>query len=328
MAQNSDINWDLLARRIRSGKLTPIIGDRVGHKGFLTNTPLVREWAASIDYPMPATTNITRVAQFRSITVDPLAAKEDFLDFLKRRLLAQARERNTLTADFLDNLEDELERLPFSTVAGRLNYPDFEADPLNPLAVLAQLSLPLYITTSFHPFMANAFARTASAKTPRIERCPWFEPTLARTSLLDEDGYVDDTQQPVVYHLYGIDTEVESLVFTEDDYLDFLVRASEDNHVIPVRIGEALAGSSLLLLGYEVQDWDFRVLFRGLIRKKHTARRPRSVCIQLDPQEQEGADPQEIEHYLSTYFGEYKFDVYWGSANEFARELWENVGSA
>jgi hypothetical protein len=52
-------------------------------------------------------------------------------------------------------------------------------------------------------------------------------------------------------------------VLTEDDYLDFLVKVSWDNTVIPPRIAEALTDSSLLLLGYHLQDWDFRVMFRG-----------------------------------------------------------------
>jgi len=324
MSRKSRIDWDLLKRRIRRGKLTPIIGDRVGHKGFLTSETLIQRWAARVGYPMANTKNITRVAQYRSITVDPLAAKEDFMEFLEEYLLDEARSSKKMPDDILDTLEDELYQLPFSKVAERLNYPDFEAEAMNPLIVLAQFDIPIYVTTSFHPFMARAIEKADNAKSPRIEVCPWYEETLTKSSILDDYG--DDTQSPVVYHLHGIDEQLESLVFTEDDYLDFLVRTTQDAHVIPARINQALADSSLLLLGYEVQDWDFRVLFRGLIRSTHTARRPRSVCIQLDPEESQAGDPEEIEDYLNTYFGEYKFDIYWGSADEFARELWKNMG--
>lgn len=328
MPKNSQIDWDLLRRRIRRGKLTPIIGDRVGHRGFLTSGALIQKWAAKVGYPMANTKNITRVAQYRSITVDPLAAKEEFLEFLKNYLLNKALEQGEFAEDYLDTLEDEIDELYFSQVAERLKYPNFAEDKTNPLAILAQFKIPIYLTTSFHPFMAQAIQKANNAKEPRIEVCPWYDETFTKISILDADDYEDDFQNPIVYHLHGIDTEPESLVFTEDDYLDFLVRTTQDQdaHIIPARITQALADSSLLLLGYELQDWDFRVLFRGLIRSTHTARRPRSVCIQLDPEENEESDPKEIEHYLNTYFGEYKFDVYWGDIDTFAQDLWQNLG--
>ena len=326
MAKNNRIDWDLLKRRIRRGKLTPIIGDRVGHNGFLTSDALIQKWAQKVGYPMAKTRNVTRVAQYRSITVDSTGAKEEFLEYLKQYLLNCALEEEKFSEDFLDNLEDEMDLLYFSQVAERLNYPNFAEDEMNPLSVLAQFNIPIYITTSFHPFMAQAIEKVSLSKTPRLQVCPWY-PEATSTSLFDGD-YEDDSEEPIIYHLHGVDTEPESLVFTEDDYLDFLVKTTQDqdDRIIPTRIKQALADSSLLLLGYELQDWDFRVLFRGLIRSTHTARRPRSVCIQLDPNEHDGDDPKEIEHYLNSYFGEYKFDVYWGSLDMFAQDLWENLG--
>jgi hypothetical protein len=270
------------------------------------------------------TQSITRVAQSRSDTTDPFTAKEDFLDFLKQHLLEQSRAKHP--PDFINSLEAELDDLDFSVVANRLKYPNFAEDELNPLSILAQFDIPIYITTTFHPFMARALESTTNSKKPRIEVCPWYKETNPTPSLLDAHNYVDDPQSPVVYYLHGIDTIPESLVLTEDDYLDFLVRTTVDSNVVPARITEALASSSLLLIGYELQDWDFRVLFRGLVRSWHQAKRPRSICIQLDPQKNDMENSRKIQEYLKTYFSEYKFDIYWGDSNMFAQDLWEHLG--
>jgi len=320
----NSIDWDLLKRRIRTGKLTPIIGDRVGHDGFLTSDDLVQGWANKIGYPMPNTRSITRVSQYRSVTKDPLAAKEDYLEYLKQYLLGQARQRQGSAGNFLDTLEDELDMLSFSQVAARLKYPDFDAEYLNPLKILAQFDIPIYLTTSFHTFMAQALEKTN--KIPRVELCAWSEESGTHTSLFDEDDYTDNTQKPVVYHLHGLDAEPSTLVLSEDDFLDFLVNITRNEQLVPYRIHQAMADSSLLLLGYELQDWDFRVLFRGLIKSKPAARRLMSICIQLDPRQNDAGDAAEVEKYLETYFREYRFEIYWGSAQSFTQDLWEQLG--
>jgi len=319
----NSIDWDLLKRRIRTGKLTPVIGDRVGHDGFLTSDELVQGWAGKIGYPMPNTRSITRVSQYRSVTKDPLAAKEDYLEYLKQYLLQKAQQPNGRN-DFLTTLEDELDLLSFSQVAARLKYPNFEEDHLNPLKILAQFDIPIYLTTCFHTFMAQALKQ--SNKTPRLETCAWNDESGAHTSLFDEDLYADDPQKPVIYHLHGLDSEPATLVLSEDDFLDFLVNVTRNEQIVPYRIHQAMADSSLLLLGYELQDWDFRVLFRGLIKSKPSARRLMSICIQLDPRQNNANDAPEVEKYLETYFREYKFEIYWGSAQSFALDLWNQLG--
>ena len=63
-------------------------------------------------------------------------------------------------------------------------------------------------------------------------------------------------EQPLVYHLHGFDQYPESLVLTEDDYLEFLVAISSDKgrntDPVPKPVREALVESSLLLLGHSL----------------------------------------------------------------------------
>jgi hypothetical protein len=76
-------------------------------------------------------------------------------------------------------------------------------------------------------------------------------------------------------------------VLTEDDYLDFLVNISRQQDLLPPRIQEVLTGASLLFIGYRLADWDFRVLFRGLVTSIEGTLQRISVSIWLPPGAQE-----------------------------------------
>ena len=110
------------------------------------------------------------------------------------------------------------------------------------------------------------------------------------------------------------------MVLTEDDYLDFLVRISRDQSLIPTRIQEAIRGTSLLFIGYSLNDTNFRVIFRGLVENQQNVKKF-SVTVQIHPGEQPG-----VVNYLTKYFGSFGIRVYWGNARSFVSELkkrWE-----
>ena len=116
----------------------------------------------------------------------------------------------------------------------------------------------------------------------------------------------------------------ESLVLTEDDYLDFLVNISSDQALLPLRIQRALTGASLLFIGYRLADWSFRVLYRGLISSMEASLRRISVAVQLPPED------QDVQNYLAEYFGNINVKVYWGTARDFSAELrerWEEFSN-
>jgi hypothetical protein len=58
-----------------------------------------------------------------------------------------------------------------------------------------------------------------------------------------------------------------------------------------------------MLLGYRLQDWDFRTLFRGVLNAGEAPLRRPSLAIQLDPARQKGIDNEAAaRHYLEKYF--------------------------
>jgi hypothetical protein len=322
----NDLDWKTIIRRIKGGKFAPIISYQVTSHHFRDSLAVVRAWADEVGYPLADRDNLARVAQYASlIGRDALAAKEDYLDFLKRRLLerAKAELEPDETQFFLKTLEDELLDLSFSEVAARLGYPAYDNDLDNPLRILAELPLPIYLTTNFATFMEDALK--AAGKEPVTEVCYWNEDFADDVpSVFEQDpDYEPGIEEPLVYHVHGLDAHPSSVVLAEDDYLDFLVTVSQDADAIPTRVSQALTDSSLLLLGYQLQGWDFKSIFRSLITTKRSSRRLLSLSIQLMPDRELVEDHESAQEYLERYFDKANFEIYWGDAQQFMKELWE-----
>ncbi len=76
-------------------------------------------------------------------------------------------------------------------------------------------------------------------------------------------------------------------MITEDDYFDFLIGVTANKDLIPKPACRALADSALLFLGFQLDDWDFRVLFRSIAGQEGARRRQSyaHIAVQVDPEE-------------------------------------------
>jgi hypothetical protein len=138
---------------------------------------------------------------------------------------------------------------------------------------------------------------------------------------------------PLVYHLHGSMDLPKSLVLTESDYLEFLVKITNSRdddalRIIPSAILSALTDNPLLFIGYSLQDWTFRVLFHGLLRTIPGIHRRRNVSVQLLPpvhrKEREVED--RARRYLTRYLEDWRISIFWGTATEFCQELRRRIG--
>ena len=108
---------------------------------------------------------------------------------------------------------------------------------------------------------------------------------------------------------------------------DFEVHHSEQRRRIPSSVLKALTGTSLLLLDYDVYDWEFRALFRGLIRAKNDSRAnnrniAEGISMQIEPG-QDHNDPAKVKAYLDNYFERFHFKVSWGDVESCVQQLWD-----
>jgi SIR2-like domain len=202
-------------------------------------------------------------------------------------------------------------------------------DDSEPLNVLAKLPLPVYITTNYDDLLFAAIEHHGRAvnRKPEFEICKWNQSLGLQPKLFKRGSkFKPSVQTPMIYHLHGHKSVVDSLVLTEDDYLDFLVNMSKDiGGFLPPRIHEAIVGSSILFVGYSLADIDFRVLFRGLLGNLEKALGKMSVAVQL-PYNAANRNKDKAEDYITNYFGKItdaQVHVYWGTAKKFAEELWE-----
>jgi hypothetical protein len=312
---------EVLTDRVREGKILPFISNVISNDLlFGSHADLVAGWADYTEYPLPDKDDLARMCQYQSvmskadpeIKADDVYIKNVYLDFLQKALFSVSDE------ELVDKLQGDTQfaEMSFSKVAQRLHVPQFDDGPSNPLLLLAELPLPIYLTTSYHTFMETALS--LAGKQPRTEICYWDTQLKSIPSHLEaESSYRPSVEEPLVLHLHGLDAYARSLVLTEDDHLDFMVMISQDQGAMPLAVRRALADSSLLLLGYSLRGWDFRVLFRGMIKPSDNKRRPKSVFIQLQANDNEKTY---LQNYLEQEAG---LEVYWGEPADFMQKLWQ-----
>lgn len=292
----TDLPWKDLFKRVDRGECTPFIGAGASAGTLPLAAGLARELVAEDERdtrnrcPLPDHADLARVCQYLAVT-------HKDANFPKDRI-----------AERITNL-------------GR---PDF-GKVGEPHATLAQLPLPVYLTTNYDDFMITALRRRVAGARREVAR--WRKSLLNEEDSAFDAGYTPTPQDPVVFHLHGHTGIPRTMVATEDDYVDFLVNISKDlansptgpgmRAILPLRIRRAITNHMLLFVGYGLADINFRVVLRGLVGSLERSERVVSMAIQYS----EGT-AQDLEEYLEEYF-QWSLDlqIFWGSATDFATEL-------
>ena len=287
MLKMTDENWKFLLGRIKAGRCTPFLGAGASSGVFPLGSEIAGAWAEEYKYPMADSYDLARVAQFVAVTVDALEPK--------------------------DRIQQQFQAI---------SLPDFTS-PDEPHRVLADLPFPIYITTNYDNIMISALQH--QHKDPKLELCRWNSYVRENEiSIFDkEPTYMPTAANPLVFHFHGHHKMPESMVLTEDDYLDFLINISKDENLLPPYIRKAMTGSSLLFLGYKIADWDFRVLFRSIVGYLEKSLIRKHISVQIAP-DHEGImieQQENVQKYLERYYDRDEVGVYWGSFSEFAAEL-------
>jgi hypothetical protein len=308
--------WTGLIRTIKEGNCTPILGPRIHGRWLPTPSEVACEWAKAHGYPFADKEELARVAQYMATHHGEDFPRCEFLNTLKTKLTTRLPERLQLDGRH-ETLTDLVQSVGWQELVSD--------DPNKPHKVLASLNLPLYLTTNPDGFLVEALK--AEGRDPVREICHWNE-SLDRLSsrFAIEDTreiYEPTPDEPLVYQLFGSDKVFESLVLTEDDYLNFLVRVTAERDRIPNVIREALSSSKLMFIGYSLYDWEFRVLMHGLVASLDRRRRLKHVTVQLEFEEAGTADTSAVQSFLEKYFQDADINVFWGSPAQFVAELRE-----
>jgi hypothetical protein len=331
--------WEDIMPRIKQGVVIPIVSNSFrieqifredkeipGEEDALSiDEQLTTEWANWIEYPMHDKYNLARVTQYYLVEQkDNPQARTKYIEFLKTVLLTIVEEDDDY-ADLAERLKSQIQEQRFSEIVQQLDYPRFPGGAEDPLRLLARLPLPIYVTTSQSDFLERALE--AEGKKPRAQICFWSGVIASASPEHQTDpDFTPTITNPLVYHLYGLEDYPQTLVQSEDDYINFIMSMVEDtntlNPIVPLNLRRALGESNLILLGYRLQDWDFRILFRFILKFRRDEFSPRGLVIQLRQNEKKVENVQRSLEYLSHYFDRKKFDIEWSNAEGFIQKLW------
>ena len=92
-------------------------------------------------------------------------------------------------------------------------------------------------------------------------------------------------ERPLLYKMHGDLDKRESIVITDEDYINFVQRMSEKDvvHPVPQTIRFRMQRWPTLFVGYSLRDYNLRLLFRTLRWKVDTANFPESYSLDKSP---------------------------------------------
>ncbi len=309
--------WQSLASDINNRQVTPIIGPGVFQPLLGSMRDIAERWAETFKYPMAPyeRDSIAKVAQFLSADQSPKFPYDQMVEYL----------RTDIQKRFNDQLDDAMRApgVPVNDLINAIGAKRRAKNPDDSYKILAKLPVRIYITTNMNTLLYSALKE--ENKEPLVMLCPWNQYTVSKANAALANFKEPDEQHPLIFHMFGKIDEPRSLVLKEDDYFDFLIGYSRNNNLIPEVVKSALTDSALLFLGFQTDEWGFRVLFRSILSKEGSMLDEYShAAAQFVPEEGRIADPKGAQKYLEKYLSRQpQVNLYWGSAEEFLKELWK-----
>ena len=171
--------------------------------------------------------------------------------------------------------------------------PDYKRKPSKLLKTIAALPLRLIVTTNYDRLLEVALDESDNKDNYRLVVQPinGFDEGSSLPALME---WLPTYEGVTVYKIHGTFSEQPGngqtndpgrIIVTEDDYIHFLTVIGKENEGVPNSIKEKLVDSTLLFLGYSLEDWDFRTLHKGLIEGLAPHVQRASFAIQKDPPE-------------------------------------------
>jgi hypothetical protein len=148
--------------------------------------------------------------------------------------------------------------------------------PSPAVRALAELGFPLVITTNYDQLFEQAL--TMAGKTPRVSV---YTPELEATV-----DYRDPTaDNPVVFKIHGDIGRPETIVVTDEDYIQFVLRMSNKDPFdpLPLTVKYHMTTWTTLFVGYSLLDYNLRLLFKSLRWKIDTANAPDMYSVDHSP---------------------------------------------
>ncbi|NTV65370.1 MAG: CHAT domain-containing protein, partial [Oscillochloris sp.] len=261
--------WPALIGNIRDGLCTPILGPQLNESLVGSSRQIAEALAEKYRFPLSPDQRdeLPQVAEFLTINQDAQLPRRELNSYLRAELLRRF-------GDQMSGLKPEAPLEEVFAAVGKLRR---SQSPNDPYQVLARLPFKIYVTAGTDNLLVEALR--AAGKDPKVEICRWNERLMRFPSVLDNPAYTPSPEQPLIFFLFGLTKVPDSLVLTEDEYFDYLIGVTRNKKWIPPVVSDALADSGLLFLGFRLEEWAFRVLFRSVISPEGRQRRSRYANV-------------------------------------------------
>ncbi len=326
-AHHEEDTWQSLVTQVKLNYFTPVIGPLLTSQMIGSRQDIARDWVRRWQMQIAPHNqgDLAQVAQHLRVRTNPGLVRTQ----LRVQLMNTIREhqKNALSV----NPNDPVWNLPDPGVLLRDNDPESAiraigqrqriVDDGDPYNILAELETPVYVTTGWTDLLQDALAE--HGRQPITMWFPWN-----KQAAMKQTGRRDSptVQRPLVYHLYGRLDNLESLVLSEDDYFVWLNAWANRGTNVPSLVYKALTARPLLFLGYRLDEWDFRVVFHSIknLGGSTAMGENQHVAVQLS-RESQSIEPEAVQQYLESYFGEAKISIYWGSTRQFLLDLRDRI---
>ena len=291
-----DNQWINLLNSIKDKTFLPIIGSEATFPWMRSLSDISTQWANDHGYPFENKNILSEVSQF-------LAIKNDD-EYSPKRMLCDIIKEISIPIFSLEKNKNTI------------------------YSVLADLNLPIYITTNYDHFMEKALE--SKGKEPVSEFCRWskslkeYTESAGIASVFDNrQDFIPTEAKPLIFHLYG-DIEIpESILLTENDSLNFIAYLNVEKNMLPKIIRQKLIASSLLFLGVGFNDLKFRLIWGSIINYLNIKAKLSNIYVlKQPPLSIFDTDPDSIQKYLNEYIKiSFKSRAYWSDLSNFSTQL-------
>ena len=184
-------------------------------------------------------------------------------DYLSRKLLEELCEPDQPSPSLRGTIARYEQRFGAAALRGLVQQlcEELDATTTDLHLDLAKLPFRLVLQATPDTMMAQAFRAEAVGKTGVVEACYNY-------CRLHAGGRLElpTAERPIVYSLFGRHDEPESMVLTDKNLLDYLVRITKESPPLPDSIRATLLAPSTLFLfiGFGFTNWWLRLLLKVL----------------------------------------------------------------
>ncbi|HYP53289.1 MAG TPA: SIR2 family protein [Pyrinomonadaceae bacterium] len=159
-------------------------------------------------------------------------------------------------------------------------------EPSPVLRMLADLDFPVVITTNYDHLYERALEQTAAARgLPAAYDVSVYSPKVDSQNKTADCAARPDPARPYVLKIHGDIARPESLVVTDEDYIQFVLRMGDKHphHPFGKNVLAHLMRWPTLFIGYSLIDYNLRLLFKTLRWRLDAAQIPPTFAVDLKP---------------------------------------------